>query len=489
MQNPSNINGKARRSPRKNSKQPQTIAWRAWGLAMVVLAITVTAGALHLRVHLRDHLAQRDGEILTTVALARQYANGSGAGLAQRLGNPADQLALALEITQIKEGVLGVRLFDRNGIFETAFPLSVVATNLSDAELAALRALQPVSRFQAEGRLSDYFLLDARNDGARSPTPLLQVTIPLHARDHSNLVAAAQLILDGRTIAREYARVDEHLWLLGLGLYLGGALLLSGVLYWAYRRLRQAHALVEERTARLLRANHELTLAAKTSALGSMAAHLIHGISNPLANLQDFISSHDHETTNGELHALATSTRRMQQLVHDTVRVLSEEREGEHYQLSLAELVEVLNRKLAPAVIEHGVHMITLLDAEGNLSNRHANLTLLILENLIQNALQVTPRDGRVCLYLASETNGVYCQVADQGPGISGPVLSHLFVPCHSTHGGSGLGLAISKQLANQLGAELELKTNSSSGCVFELCLPPDLFTELAAEKIEVNTN
>ena len=459
------------------------VAWVAWGLAMVVLAVTVVGGTLHLRVHLREHLAQRDGEILTTVAVARQYANGSGSNLTQRLGNPADQLALALEISQIKEGVLGVRLFDREGRFETGFPPTLIATNLAAGDVAALRVLQPVSRFHERARLSDYFLFHAEADLPASRTPLLEVTIPLHARGDTNLMAAAQLLLDGQTVAREYARVDEHLWLLGLGLYAGGGILLSGVLVWAYRRLRRASALVEERTARLLRANHELALAAKTSALGSVTAHLIHGLSNPLANLQDFIASHGNGATDDDLQTLAASTHRMQQLVHDVVRVLGEERGGDQYQITLAELVEILNGKLHTATHDSGAHLITVLDAQGNLSNRHANLILLILENLIHNALKVTPRGGRVSVRLGQEKGVVRCEVADQGTGIPAHVLPRLFTPCGSTHGGSGLGLAISKQLANQLGAELELKVNSPGGCVFALTLPSGLFaeTELAA--------
>jgi signal transduction histidine kinase len=456
----------------------RSVAWSAWALAMIVLAITVVGGTLHLRVHLREHLARRDGEILTTVALARQYANGSGSNLTQRLSNSADQLALALEISQIKEGVMGVRLFDRDGRFKTAFPPTLIATNLAADDLPALRALQPVSRFLERASLGDYFLLEPENGSSISRAPLLEVNIPLHARGDSNLVAAAQLLLDGRPIALEYARVDQHLWLLGLGLYAGGAALLSGVLIWAYCRLRKAHVLVEERTARLLRANHELALAAKTSALGSVTAHLIHGLSNPLANLQDFIASHGNGATDGDLQTLATSTHRMQQLVHDVVRVLGEERGGDQYQITLAELVDVLKEKLSSVVADSGVHLTTLLDAEGDLSNRHANLILLILENLIHNALKVTPRGGQVCVRFVKEAESVCCQVADQGPGISEPVLPRLFTPCRSTHGGSGLGLAISKQLANQLGAALELKTNAPTGCVFALKLPRSLFAE-----------
>ena len=465
----------------------RSVAAPAWLLTMIALAITVAVGALHLRVHLHDHLAQRDGEVLTAVALARQYANGSGSNLTQRLGNPADQLALALEISQIKEGVLGVRLFDRNGQFETGFPATIIATNLTAAEVVSLRTLRPVSRFLPEARLTGHFLVvpDAKSDSSHAP--LLEITIPLHARGNTQLVAAAQLLLDGRTLAREYARVDEHLWLLAVGLYLGGAALLSAVLFWAYRRLRKAHVLVEERTARLLRANPERTLGAKTRALGSVTAHLVHGLSNPLANLQDFISSHRNGAAQSDVQSLAASTRRMQQLVAEVVGLLAEERGGDRYQLSLAELVDVLNGKLAPAVKDSGAHLITVLDAQGELSNRHANLILLILENLLHNALKVTPTGGIVTLRFHAEGEWVHCDIADQGTGIASEVLPRLFTPCRSTHGGNGIGLAISKQLANQLGAELELKANSPGGCVFNLKLPGHLLAEAEVLKPAAN--
>ena len=464
--------------------QSQSVAFAAWGLAMIVLALTVVGGTLHLRLHLREHLAERDGDILAAVALARQYANGSGSNLTQRLSNPADQLALALEISQIKEGVLGVRLFDQHGQFETAFPPTLTETNLTGEDLSSLRALLPVSRFYEHARLADYFLLVPRGDSSTARTPLLEVNIPLYPRGTSNLVAAAQLLLDGRAVTSEYARVDEHLWLLGLGLYVCGALLLSGVLYWAYRRLRKAHALVEERTARLLRANHELALAAKTSALGSVTAHLIHGLSNPLANLQDFIASHG-SISDQDFEAVAASTRRMQQLVHEVVRVLGEEHGGDQYEITLAELVDVLNGKLGPQTQQVGVSLLTILDAEANLSNRHANLILLILENLIHNALKVTPKGGIVCVRFRQQVDSVVCSVADHGSGIPAKLLPRLFTPCLSTHGGSGLGLAISRQLANQLGGELELKTSSAAGCVFELKLPNGSLAETENPEIE----
>ncbi len=453
-----------------------------WTLAaaLAILAGMAAAGAIHLRRHLREHLVQRDGEILYAVALARQYANGAGEALSKRMGNPADQLALTLDISQLREDTLAVRLFDAEGRFVTAFPPNVVEANLSPAFLPALKRLEPVSVFHERAKLDDYFWLDP-SQATNTQSSMLEVNIPLHARGDNRLLGAAQLLLDGRALVREYAKVDEHLWWLALVFYVVGAALLSVVLVLAYRRLRKAHALVEERTARLLRANHELALAAKTNAVGAVTAHLIHGLSNPLANLQDIIASHGVRTQEGDWQDAAVAARRMQQLVHEVVRVLGETRGGDHYELTLAELVDVLNGKLHPAVRDTGVNLLTEISTAGTLSNHHANLILLILENLIHNALKVTPRAGCVSVRFTAENGHVRCEVADRGPGIAPEVLPRLFTPCRSTQGGSGLGLAISQQLAQQLDAKIELQANTSQGCVFALTLPRAVVTQAGA--------
>jgi signal transduction histidine kinase len=463
------------------------VAAMALAAALVILAGMAGAGAIHLRSHLREHLVQRDGEILYTVALARQYANGAGEALSKRMANPADQLALALDISQLREDTLAVRLFDAEGQFVTAFPPSVVETNLSPGFLPTLRRLQPVSLFREHANLSDYFWLAPGQTTNAESLNLLEVNIPLHARGDKLLLGTAQLLLDGGMLAREYARVDVHLWWLALVFYVIGATLLSLVLIWAYRRLRKVHVLLEERTNRLLRANHELALAAKTTALGAVTAHLIHGLSNPLANLQDFIASHGERPQEDDWRDAAAAAHRMQQLVHEVVRVLGEARGGDRYELTLAELVEVLNSKMHSLVHATGVNVVTEVCAIGTVSNHHANLILLILENLLHNALKVTPRGRWVGLRFAAKNGHVNCEVSDKGAGIPVEVLPRLFTPCRSTQGGSGLGLAISQQLAHQLGGTIELVANTAQGCVFSLRLPRTVVVDSSssAQKLE----
>jgi signal transduction histidine kinase len=100
-------------------------------------------------------------------------------------------------------------------------------------------------------------------------------------------------------------------------------------------------------------------------------------------------------------------------------------------------------------------------------------LVLLILENLVQNAIDASPPGTTVKLAVCTEDDRVILEVADEGPGLPPEVRTRLFTACASRKkGGSGIGLAISQQLAKHLGAELGLKHSSSKGCTFKLALP-----------------
>jgi signal transduction histidine kinase len=164
----------------------------------------------------------------------------------------------------------------------------------------------------------------------------------------------------------------------------------------------------------------------------------------------------------------------MQGLITQVVNVLREEEGSAQFQITLPELAEIVVSKVHPLSLETGVRLATQVNGRGvALPNRTANLVALILVNLVQNALQATPRGQSVTLLLTDSAENLVCEVRDHGPGFPDTLADHLFSPCKSTkEGGSGIGLAISKQLANHLGAILELKSHSAAGCVFALTVP-----------------
>jgi signal transduction histidine kinase len=171
------------------------------------------------------------------------------------------------------------------------------------------------------------------------------------------------------------------------------------------------------------------------------------------------------------------ATHRMRELVQEVVRVLGEQDSRECYEITLDELVQVLQSKLRPVAQDLGINWQVVVSAQGRLSNHLANVILLILENLVSNALQVTPRGKTVRTSFFEDGRRVVCEVADQGPGFSETARKNLFVPCRSTKGGTGLGLAISKQLASHIEAGLDLKRNGPGGCTMALTLPPAAFS------------
>jgi two-component system sensor histidine kinase HydH len=108
-----------------------------------------------------------------------------------------------------------------------------------------------------------------------------------------------------------------------------------------------------------------------------------------------------------------------------------------------------------------------------------------VLRNLTTNALQVMPRGGvlRLATRLDPARGTVVASVADDGPGLSDEVLSHLFEPFFTTKAeGTGLGLAIAREIALAHRGDLRAQNRAGGGAVFILTLP---VAEVAAPRGE----
>jgi len=458
------------------------LVWVLIGVTLVLLATTILLASLQLRARTREQIAGRDGEVLHAVALMQLHADASEIELLGPITDPRNLLPVVLKASSLK-GVVGARLFDAKGGFVGAFPDNVREAVLQPRDLATLNRLKPVSHFLPAIPLARLFLPDDGLAELQNGTmPLLEVNVPIYTGADDGLIGIAQFNIEGFGIAAEFAQLDRHLAIQGLIAFFMGGGTLAVAIAWAFRWLRRAHDLLAERTGGLLRANQELALAAKTSAVGAITSHLIHGLKNPLSGLQNYMSSRapsDAESPETEWQQALAATRRMNSLINQVVNVLREEEGTVQFEITLGELAQILTTKLRPLSVEKGVRFVTALNGEIILPNRAANLIGLILVNLAQNALQATPKGGTVALSLTEQGENILCEVRDEGPGLPSDVTVNLFAPCKSTkEGGSGIGLAISKQLANHLGAGLELKGNSPDGCLFVLTVPLKAISE-----------
>jgi signal transduction histidine kinase len=248
------------------------------------------------------------------------------------------------------------------------------------------------------------------------------------------------------------------------------------LLWPAFCRVEKLNKDLALHSERLQRANEELALAARVSAVGAISAHLMHGLKNPLASLSHFVSRQDRNDANpdlGEWQDALTASHRMQSLVERTLEVLCDVRGEPTYELTVNELEADIKKRVATAAAHRKVELITHADNNCTLSSRTTNLVGLILVNLLGNAIESTPAGGTVSLSVSRENERLCFRVRDTGTGFPGHLRAHLFLPCKSTReGGSGIGLAISKQIADYLEAKLELAESTQQGCVWLLDLP-----------------
>jgi hypothetical protein len=387
-----------------------------WILVVVVLAIlagTILLTMQQTRARIRAQIAGRDGEVLHAVARMQMPAATDPEDPAGSVEDPANQLAVLLETSRLS-WVLGARLFDPQGGFVESFPGDMFEAEVSAADLEILRSLQPVSRFHPAARLADVFLTDPETPpGGRSTVPLLEVTVPLHTVKDRRLVGIAQFIIEGDSIAREFARLDHYLLRQAMTAFVPAAIIMVAAIMWAFRRLNRAHRLLAERTETLVQANQELALAAKTSAVGAVTSHLIHGLKNPLAGLQNFVAGLGAAVADrpeGDLQQAIAATRRMQAMINDVVAVLREEEGSGHYQMSAAELVGVISGRMQGLCRERGVELVVDSQSHTMLPNRAANLVALILANLVQNAIEASPRNRSVRLAIENDGGTLRCE-------------------------------------------------------------------------------
>ena len=442
------------------------------GLALAVLGGTLAWSAFDLRARIHFQIVQHDGEILDAVTVMQHLNDRNSGGTIAPLTDPGEQFQLALEVSRLRN-VLGVRLYSADGKFVNAFPVYITETALPPSDLAQLQKLQPISHFAARARMEEQDLLAETNQPTAA---LLFVEVPLRTDDQQHLAGVIQFLMDGSGIAGQYAVLDRELALkFSIAFVVGAGILMAG-LGFALRRVQRANQKLAERTRNLLQANRELALAARTSAVGAVASHLIHGLKNPLSGLRHFVRAHNAENGGGpdaDWQAALGTTQRMEELINRVVRVLQEQQTGVEYEISIAELAGMLAQKAKVLADSAGVHFATKISFDRLLSNRDADLVLLILENLAQNGIEATPPGKSVEVCAAGDPGTIVFEVRDQGSGLPPGMETRLFMPCASgKKGGGGIGLAISKQLAQSLGAKLELASNTASGCTFRLTVP-----------------
>jgi len=102
-----------------------------------------------------------------------------------------------------------------------------------------------------------------------------------------------------------------------------------------------------------------------------------------------------------------------------------------------------------------------------------------VLVNLVENAIKYSPEGGRIEVRVSDFTDRVRIDVLDQGLGIPPSEQGRIFEKFYRLDadmtlgvGGSGLGLYISREIVEQMGGILSVRSRRGTGSTFTVTLP-----------------
>ncbi|MFL3666453.1 MAG: sensor histidine kinase [Verrucomicrobiota bacterium] len=440
----------------------------------VALTLLVFGGAIwiakeQMGERIREQVLARYAQELYAISLVHQVTMAESAEILF-MDDAFDQLHVYGAVAELS-GAIGVRLYTSDGEFLASSPENIAEGSLSAGQLVMARDFAPASMLTYALPVEDVFwepLLESMPSG--QSLIVRKVVLPVHVAEEDELLGVVQFLFDGTEALADITELNDGLFQQGVFIFAAGGSVIALLLSLSFARINRIHRSLAKRTFALKKANQELALSDRTSAVGGVASHLIHGLRNPLAGLRAYLDTGQRD--GDDLSSAKSAAKRMEDMIDNIVRTLGENANGVVYELSVTELLELLKSRVEPIAAGHHVQLTVISTGGRELDNREGNLVLLILENLTQNGVEACEPGGRVTIR-GGETSGVTSfEVSDDARGLPEAVKTSLFQPGNtSKEQGSGLGLAISGQLAGAMGAELTLAKSDEKGTTFRLAL------------------
>jgi len=237
--------------------------------------------------------------------------------------------------------------------------------------------------------------------------------------------------------------------------------------------------LVIEDVTQRVRMERRLEVSERLAGVGRLAAVVAHEINNPLDGMRRLLGLAMRAAEAGETDRLAgylPQVRKGLDRIGAIVRDLLDFSRGASASAEPMPIRDILTeavRTLEPTAEAEGVAVeVACQDDLPPLRSGHLYHAVL---NLVKNAVEATPRGGRVEVRARCEAGALVIEVADTGPGIPPEVLPRLFEPFYSSKAlgkGTGLGLVISRDLVQRQGGTLSAANRPEGGAVFTIRVP-----------------
>lgn len=243
-----------------------------------------------------------------------------------------------------------------------------------------------------------------------------------------------------------------------------------------------AVVLIRDVTAAHARAESEME-SSRADAVRDLAAGVAHEIGNPLnalsLNLQllarEFRNEPDPDRRERLLHDIATARdeiARLEGIIRGFLSALRPARPN----LTPGSLADPLKATLAalkPQIENRRIRVtVDVPSALPPVMLDRAQMEQVFF-NLVKNALEAMPDGGALDIDLSADDRDVRAAFRDNGSGMDGETLAHLFEPYRTTkENGNGLGLMVCRRIVRAHGGEIDVESKAGAGTAFTVRVP-----------------
>ncbi len=225
----------------------------------------------------------------------------------------------------------------------------------------------------------------------------------------------------------------------------------------------------------------QLIKAEKLSAMGVLAAGVVHELNSPLSGIMNLLKIHKNNAVDGteyyqELTLMIEAAENMSKIIKD-LNSFSRDSKGESSVLDLNEVIKSTIKFSKHLLIKKSISLNMIL--EDSLKKIKADRSQLqqVFLNIITNACDAMSEGGifEVSTNNSADSQNSEIRFKDNGSGIEEQNLSLIFDPFFSTKGhgkGVRLGLSISKGIIEQHGGSISVESKAGLGTTFTIILP-----------------
>jgi signal transduction histidine kinase len=216
-----------------------------------------------------------------------------------------------------------------------------------------------------------------------------------------------------------------------------------------------ARQLIEARE-RERRLERRLGQEQRLASLGRVVAGVAHEVRNPLAGmkltLDGMVRRRLDERSHGDVAICLEEIARLERVV-GSLLLVSHKGPPAKSALDLAVLADERLRAAEALTVGRGLRLVRQGRALGW---AHREQLTRVIDNLVRNAIEASPRGAEVRIELDTSEQGARLAVVDQGPGVPPERQGELFEPFFTLKPeGTGLGLFLSRSLVDAHGGML----------------------------------